>query len=136
MDVKKYLSQAHLLDKRIDLKLEEAYKLRTQAMKMTYCFQEDKISGNNQKSPMESSIVKMITLEEEVNRDIDKLIEIKADILGTISSVEDPTYKLILESRYIHNKTWEEIAESMGCNLRWVYRLHGKAINEVSQFLS
>ncbi len=37
-------------------------------------------------------------------------------------------YKMLLELRYLGGNTWGEVYELMGYDLRWVYRLHGKAL--------
>jgi len=61
--------------------------------------------------------------EKEINEDIDRLVDLKADIIETISQVDDPTGQLLLEMRYINGKTWEEVAMDLGFDRRWVLRL-------------
>ncbi|MGF3072754.1 DUF1492 domain-containing protein [Facklamia sp. P13069] len=60
----------------------------------------------------------------------DDLIKLKIKISEQIEKIEDPTCRQLLRYRYTIGFTWEKIAEFMGYDLRWVYRLHGKALHE------
>ena len=130
MTAKEYLAQAFRLDQRINSKLEQVSRLRSMAMKATGSFQAERISGTKQHSPMESSLVKVIDLEYEINDDIDRLVDLKREIANLIDRIGDPSYRLLLEMRYLGGNTWEDISIRMGYDLRWVYRLHGKALIE------
>jgi len=131
MGAKEYLSQAIWLDQMIDSKLEQLTTLKSLAMKVTSSFTKEKICGGNiEKSKMESTIVKVIDLENEINADIDRLIELKRDIQDTINKMDDINQQLLLELRYLSGKGWDEIAATMGYDPRTVYRIHGKALKE------
>ena len=131
MNAKEYLSQAVWLDRMIDSKLEQLEMLKSLAMKVTSSFTKEKISGGNiEKSKMESTMVKVIDLEHEINVDIDRLVDLKKDIQDTINKMNDINQQLLLELRYLSGKGWDEIAASMGYDPRTVYRIHGKALKE------
>lgn len=131
MNAKEYLSQAVWLDRMIDSKLEQLEMLKSLAMKVTSSFTKEKISGGNiEKSKMESTMVKVIDLEHEINADIDRLVNLKKDIQDTINKMDDINQQLLLELRYLGGKGWDEIAASMGYDPRTVYRIHGKALKE------
>lgn len=131
MNAKEYLSQAVWLDRMIDSKLEQLEMLKSLAMKVTSSFTKEKISGGNiEKSKMESTMVKVIDLEHEINADIDRLVDLKKDIQDTINKMDDINQQLLLELRYLSGKGWDEIAASMGYDPRTVYRIHGKALKE------
>lgn len=129
MNTKEYLSQAIWLDQMIDSKLEQLTTLKSLAMKVTSSFTKEKICGGNiEKSMMESTIVKVMDLENEINADIDRLIDLKKKIQDTINKMEDLNQQLLLELRYLNRKGWDEIALTMGYDPRTVYRIHGKAL--------
>ncbi len=131
MNAKEYLSQATWLDQMIDSKLEQLEALKSLSMKVTSSFTKEKISGGNiEKSKMESTIVKVIDLENEINADIDRLVDLKKDIQDTINKMDDINQQLLLELRYLGGKGWDEIASSMGYDPRTVYRIHGKALKK------
>ena len=62
---------------------------------------------------------------------IDELLNISKEITEAISKIGNPVYRTIFTARYINFKTWETIAEEMELDLRWVYRLNQRAIEEL-----
>ena len=76
----------------------------------------------------EDTIIKIIDLEHEINRDIDWLVDLKKAARESINTMNDPEERLILELRYLCYKTWPEIAEAMGVSESTVYRTHGLAL--------
>ncbi len=131
MTTKEYLSQAFRLDQRINSKLEQVSSLRDLATKATASIHAERVSGTKQRSPMENAIVKLIDLEHEIDADIDKLVDLKREIIEVINSVEQPEYHLLLELRYLSYKTWEEIAEMMNYSWRNIHYVHGKALRAI-----
>jgi DNA-directed RNA polymerase specialized sigma subunit len=137
MNAKEYLSQALWLDQMILSKLEQLETLKSLSMKVTSSFAEEKISGGNvEKSKMESTIVKVIDLEGEINADFVRLIELKKEIQDTINRMEDINYQLLLEMRYLNGKNWEEIAQELKYNNRTVFKVHGKALKQFERVRS
>lgn len=82
---------------------------------------------------MEETIAKIIDLQAEINRDIDRLVDLKKELFGTIKAVGDTEFQTILEKRYLCFQSWEKISVEMGYDLRWLYRLHGKALDVVRE---
>ena len=62
---------------------------------------------------------------------IDELLNISKEITEAISKVENPTYRTLLTARYINFKKWTEVAEDMEIDLRWMYRLRKRAMEEL-----
>lgn len=136
MKAKEYLSQAIWLDKIINNKLEEKVRLQALAEKTTSTYREDKVSGGkNAKSQMEEIIVKIIDLEYDIVADIDRFVDLKKEIMDTISQVKDPCYQLLLEMRYISNKGWDEISVVIGYDKRYTMKLHGRALKLIDEIL-
>jgi DNA-directed RNA polymerase specialized sigma subunit len=134
MKAKEYLSQALWLNQRIDNKLEQLERLKAMAMRVTTNLTQEKVSGGyNERNPMENTIVKIMDLEREVNDEIDKLINLKQEILETISLVDDPMAQLLLEMRYINRRTWGEIAGELGYSDRGIHKIHGRALKEIDE---
>ena len=79
--------------------------------------------------------MKIIDLQDEINRDIDTLVDLKTDIMRLVKSVSCREYQTILEKRYLCFQSWEKIAAAMDYDIRWLYRLHGKALEEVQEIL-
>jgi len=136
MNAKEFLSQALWLDQRINSKLEQLEILRALATKVMATLTEEKVSGgNNTKSHMENTVAKIVDLEMEINEDIDRLVDMKAEIRDTIGQANDPVCQLLLELRYINGKGWDEIARDIGFDIRTAFRLHGKALKEIEEII-
>lgn len=136
MRAKDYLLRAYKLNQRIDSKLEQLEVLKSISVKVNTCFTHTKSSnGNNEKSQMENTLVKIIDLSHEVNDEIDRFIDIKAEIMETIKQVEDINLQLLLEKRYINGKSWEEIADELKYSVSGVFKLHGQALKEIDSII-
>nr|WP_276569323.1 DUF1492 domain-containing protein [Cytobacillus firmus] len=109
--------------------------LRDLALKTTSVIQDDIVQSTKQQSPMESALVKLMSLEEEINDNIDQLIDLKRELATFVSEIGNPSHRLLLELRYLSGSTWEEVASIMGYDVRWVYRLHRKALKEATERL-
>jgi hypothetical protein len=84
---------------------------------------------------MENTIVKMVMLEQEINSDIDKLYELKNEMELFVLEIEDPLHRAIIDFRYIKNKQWGEISELLGYHVRWILKLHNRALSEAEKVL-
>lgn len=132
MTAKAFLKQAYRLDERIDSKLEQISALRSLTTKATTVLRDGPNSSTPYVHSRENIIVKLIDLEDEINRDIDVLIELKTRIGRIIKEVGHMDYKILLEQRYLCFKPWEEIADNMGYSQQHIFRLHEKALNSVN----
>ena len=81
-------------------------------------------------------ICKIVELENTINADIDQLVDLKVEITATVQRMDNLAYRTILEQRYLCYKTWEQIAANMGYDVRWLHRLHGKALREAEKLLN
>ena len=128
MTAKEYLRQLKTLDNVINAKLLEKERMRALATKVTNNLSEkvqDSGSGG-----IENAIIKITELERQINADIDKLVDLKAEASQLIDSLLDDKYKTILSMYYISNLTFEQIAENTDMSFRWIHKLHGKALKE------
>ena len=131
MTAKEYLSQAMYIDQRINSKLEQVMTLRETATKATATLTDMPRSDSPNLQSMENTIVKIVDLENEINRDIDRLVDLKAEVRQLIAALENPEQQLILELRYLCFKQWSAIMEEMGISETSVYRIHGEALKNI-----
>ena len=115
MTAKEYLNQAYWLDRRIDSKLEQLSALKDMATKTTSIISADVVSHTRNVHSMQDIIAKIIDMQAEINADIDRLVDLKRDIMQVVKSVGDPELQMLLELRYLCFKDWTEIAYSMHC---------------------
>ena len=132
MNAKEYLKQAFYLDKRINSKLEQVENLNALATKATSTLSDMPKNPNRGSSKLEDTIVKIVDLQEEINRDIDKLVDLKAEMVGTIKQIQNKELQVILEKRYLCFETWEKIAVDMNYDIRHIHRLHNRGLKEIS----
>lgn len=128
MNAKDYLEQVRFVDRAIDGKLEQVERLRNESTKATSLVSDMPRSSSPNLQRLEDTIIKIIDLEHEINRDIDRLIDLKKAARVSINAMANPDERLVLELRYLCNKTWLEIAEAMGVSESTVYRTHGLAL--------
>ena len=133
MTAKEYLSQAFHIDQRISSKLSQVMRLREAATSCTATLSDMPRPDSPSRQQMADTICKIVDLEREINEDIDRLVDLKAEARRVINAVSDPDQQLILELRYLCFKSWEQIAVDMGYELRWLYRLHHRALDAVSE---
>lgn len=131
LTAKEYLSQAYRIDQRISSKLQQVQSLRDLAEKATATLSDMPSSGTRNPHRMEDVIAKMVDLESEINADLLRLIDQKHEIVTVINCVESPELQTILDMRYLCFETWETIAVALHLDIRWVHRLHNRALSEI-----
>jgi hypothetical protein len=134
LSAKDYLSQAYRIDQRINAKIEQVQSLRELTMKATATLSDTPPSnGTRNVHRMEDIIAKMVDLEAEINADLNRLIDLKHEIITVVKCVQDPELQTLLELRYLCFKTWEEIAVAINWSIRQVYYMHGESLREVEK---
>lgn len=131
MNAKEYLSQAMHIDQRISSKLEQVMKLREAATKATATLSDMPRPDSPNIQAMESTICKIVDLEREINEDVDRLIDLKAEARRVIQQITEPDQQLVLELRYLCYKPWTEIMSEIGYSEATLYRLHGEALKNI-----
>ena len=131
MTAKEYLSQARFLDDRINSKIQQISSLNELATKCTATISDMPHSPNSGGSTMADAVCKIIDLQEEINKDIDRLVDLKREIMGVIKSVPNVEYQTILEKRYLCFISWEQIAVDMNYSIQHIHRMHSSALKEI-----
>ena len=130
MGTKEYLKQAFYLDKRIQTKTQELFQLRkTAGLLQAVNYDRPIVQGGTAGSGMDG-VDKIISLEQEINREIDALLNLKQEIRQRIEKLENADFRDVLTRRYILFETWEQIAVDMHYTYRWIHKLHGRALSE------
>jgi len=123
-----YMEMAYDLNQRINTKLEMVSSLRSMGSTVTQLITGMPHSPNQGHSKLEDTVIKIITLENEINDDIDKLVDLKSEMYTVINSLKKNKYKTVLEQRYLCFREWEEIAVHMHYHKRYIYKLRDKAL--------
>ena len=135
MTAKEYLSQARLLDARINAKIQQVAALNDLATHATATLTGMPRNPNRSESRMAEAVVKIVDLQNEINHDIDELVDLKREIVGVIKRIDNPEYQTLLELRYLCFYSWEKVAVEMEYDLRYLHKLHRKALEQCSAFV-
>ena len=136
MGAKQYLQQARWLDNTVNAKLEQIDRLRSLAERITVEYSgNEKIISSHDNDQLTCIVAKIVDLEKSINADIDKLVDLKAEINSKLTLVTNDTYKLILTMRYINCLPWWQISYDLRSDMRWVYRIHKNALKEFEEKL-
>ena len=135
MNALDFLQQAYMLDQRIETKLREISSLRSLAETMRSYSGNEPVCHTRNVTALEDSVIKIMEQERELNEEIDRLVDLKREILDVISEVKDMNFRLILEKRHLCFESWPQIGEEMGHTDRWAQTKHLMALRVVQQIL-
>ena len=129
MTAKEFLRRAREVDRRVDEAQERVDRLRAQleAGRMSSITGMPRGGG----ADWTETADRLIELEQRVNAKTRELVRWKLAAIDAIDAVEEARLREVLELYYIDGFTWEQVAQRMGLDVRWVYRLHGKALLRV-----
>lgn len=126
-EFKEILYLDHLINSKIRL-LENLRHSRLQVKSLQ--FKTDVVKESHVKNHQEDIIIRIIDLEKEITKDIDKLINEKKRAKSVIDRLDGP-YKLVMSMRYLECMKWEEIAYRLDYSIQAVYKIHGQALKRV-----
>jgi len=135
MSALEFLQQAYMLEQRIQTKLHQITSLRSLAETMRSYTGNEPVSHTRNVTSLEDSVIKIMEQEQELNDEIDRLVDLKKEILDVIGEVRDLNYRLVLEKRHLCFESWPQIGEEMGHTDRWAQLKHQAALRVVQQIL-
>ena len=126
MTAKEFLRRARGVDRRVDEAQERFDRLRArlEAGRMSSLTGMPRGGG----ADWTETADRLIELERVVNQRTRELVRWKLAAIDAIRAVEEPRLSEVLELYYIDGFTWEQVAQRMALDVRWVYRLHGRAL--------
>ena len=129
MTAKEFLRRARSVDRHVDEAQERLERIRERLE----AGRRSSITGMPRGGSSDWTLTadKLIDLEQIVNARTRDLVRWKLAAIDAIERLEDIRHVELLKLYYIDGFTWEQVAETMGLDLRWVYRLHGKALLQV-----
>ena len=136
MDVKKYLRQVELLDKKIKNKMVERQQWEDMAIGLSVGMGGDRVQSTGKKEKMAKSVERCVDIESEVERLVDEYVKAKQEVIATIEKLESPTEYNILHMRYIQFIQLKEIADKYTRDYTWVTTTHGRALKNVKDLLN
>ncbi len=127
MTAKEYLRSIKYLDNSINAKLTELDRLRHNAESIRgVSYDGDKVQGGV--SDGMRIVDKIIELNNVINAEIDRLVDLKADAHTKIEKVCNEKFISLLTDIYINGFTLEQVAERMNSSYSTICRYHGQAL--------
>lgn len=133
---KDYFAQIRKTDRLIQRLTDTVNTLRSGLTSQSYELKPDKVQTSGAKDTLGETIVKIMSLEDDINARIDELVDMKQEAFTMINRIPDLDQQNILIGRYIQLKKWEDIAIELNFSIQWVYELHGKGLLAFSQMNS
>ena len=126
MTAKEFLRRAREVDRRVDEATERVERIRAKLESGRMSSLTGMPRGGG--ADWTETADRLIELERVVNTRTRELVRWKLAAIDAIRAVEEPRLTEVLELYYIDGLTWEQVAQRMALNVRWVYRLHGRAL--------
>lgn len=128
MTAKEYLKSIKYLDNAINAKQAELDRLRHDAESIRgIAYDKDKVQTSNSSDSMKI-VDKIIELSNEINQEIDRLVDLKAEAHTKIEKVCNRKFISLLTDIYISGYTLEQVAERMNKSYETIRGWHGEAL--------
>lgn len=127
----KYLSRYRGTDEHIRILLKEKKQWEDRALHITPIITGMPSAGSGG-SKIESAVSKIVDLEAEIGQEVNEMVRIRQEVKTAISTVGDERMERLLEYKYIHGMTFEQIAVEMGYSWRQTLRMHKRALEKMS----
>ena len=131
MTSKEYLMQIYNLDHKIYMMQLEADEYRRLADVIpggNYDKPFVKPSNRNTEAPFVKWINKALDKEKEIEKEIERLNNLKVEVTSVISQIDNGNYRMVLMLRYLKSMKIEEIAETMHYSIPSIKRWHREAL--------
>ena len=101
----------------------------------TVCSEGDRVQSSGSKQRMADAVCRYLQMEDEINAAIDKLVDVKQEIISTIELLPVQEYDL-LHKIYVQGMEIYEAASEMDKSYRWATSVHGRALANVQKVLN
>lgn len=129
------LEQVKKLDYEINLKLLRLQSLKELATSIGVNLKEVVVQSSGQKDKVSSCVVRIIELEEEINKLTDHFVYTKENILSEMENVlgiHSNEYR-VLYMRFFEYKTRARVAVELGYNVESIRLITNKGLKKLSE---
>ena len=130
LSTKEWLSRAWKIDNEITALERELLSAKERMLSVTAHYSDIKVQ-TSKSNKTEDATLKYIEYKNKLECRIDALYAVKCEIADAISKVDNPTYRTLLELRYLRYMTWEKIAVELDITFQWVHVLHKRALKKI-----
>lgn len=134
MKSKEYLLQIRKLDTLINNKLAEVDHWKSVAFGTGAWSDGERVQSSGNKQKMASAVDRYVDIQAEITADIDKLINLKQEVIRTIETLPEKEYD-VLHKFYVQGMTFDEIADFHERSYSWATSVHGRALASLQRVL-
>lgn len=147
MDAKEYLLQVQKIDKLIENKLMEKEQWKSIAEGTTTASEGERVQSSSDQQKMESAVIKMMAIQEEIEKQLLELIKTRQDVADTISQLKAIEYDVLHKmyigilkrdskgNSFVKYLDLQEVADLNKKTYSWATTTHGRALEEVRKIL-
>lgn len=135
MKAQEFLRQVRKLDLQITNKLIEKQQWKDIALGITANMDGERVQSSGGKSKMANAVEKCVDMEAEIDSLVDKLIDIKKEVIQAIEQLDSPTEYDVLHRRYIQFLSLQDIADHYRKDYGWATTTHGRALKSLQEIL-
>ena len=130
MTPKEFLHQYRVCCRKYQGILESIEQTRSMAEKTTQVLSGVNIcSGTSDKVGSISAI--LADMETEAWEELTDLAAKKVIVVQAINAIPHDNQRDVLYHRYVLLKKWEQVAVDLDLDLRWMFRIHGEALQKI-----
>lgn len=135
MTAKEFLLQIKKLDKLIENKLVEIQQWKDIAANSTTNMTGEKVDTMPNPRRTEDAICKYLDLEAEAQKDFERFIKAKNDVISVIEQLNATEYDF-LHKVYVQDFTLQDVAIKYDMSYSWATTTHGIALKHVQKILN
>lgn len=134
MNAKEYLQRVRKIDRLVENKIAEAMHWKTVAMGTSTNSEGERVQSSGSKQKMADAVARYVDIESEINAEIDKLADIRREIVLTIEQLPVEEYDLLYQV-YVNCKELQDVATDMDKSYSWATTIHGRALAHLQKIL-
>lgn len=82
---------------------------------------------------IENCAIEIVSIQDDIRKEISELRKDLHIVQEVIDLLDDSSQRLLMEARYLRRMKWEDIMELLDISYRWTLRLHGIALQKISE---
>ena len=110
--------------------VDEIEALRSEAARVTQALTGMPGGGDGQAIPR--AVERIMDAQQRLAAEAARCAAARAEVKAAIDTVPDPLRRDILTRRYILGQRWERIAADNNRDMRWMLRLHRRAVEDLT----
>lgn len=131
----RYLQKIKSIDNMITKKQEQIDSLIALASSTALHSDSERVQSSGCKDKIGDYCSKIVDLCAEINRDIDKFVDTKTDVMHIIDKLENLSERHLLYCRYFQYMPFTKIAREMDVSERHIYRMHKTAVQHMAEIM-